>query len=88
MRQRISYTFTVIHYRYIYNSLLIVFYVKSILADIDKIHGRYVAGKSNTVCPVLKSFFNKNTQLPPHLTVKSVIPIHIVPGIERTRMVF
>ena len=28
------------------------------------IHGRYVAGKSNTVCPaVLKSFF-KNTQLP------------------------
>ena len=28
------------------------------------IHGHYVAGKSNTVCPaVLKSFF-KNTQLP------------------------
>ena len=36
---------------------------KSILADIDMIRGRYVAGKSNTVCPVLKSFFNKNTQL-------------------------
>ena len=27
------------------------------------IRGRYVAGKSNTVCPMLKTFFNKNTQL-------------------------
>ena len=49
-----------------------MFHFQSLLADIDMIRGRYVAGKSNTVCPVLKSFFNKNTQLP-HLPATSSV---------------